>query len=220
VGTGDFMRSLQASIGRFRDRLTSFVTGRETAEAEVRGQIESTVARLILSEADQAALRTVEAWEDTAAGRALLGDDGRVLSRHAPDLPERVEAELREWERDVFDLVRDAGQEKRVVARALSLGINTIGVALMVVAFAHTGGLTGIEVGVAGGTATVSQALLTALFGEQAVRSLASRARQLLLERVGVLLAADEERFSDRVAAAVGESEAAAALRELAGAAS
>ena len=141
---------LQASIGRFRDRLTSFVTGRDTAEAEVRGQIESSVARLILSEADQAALRTVEAWEDTAAGRALLGDEGRPLSRHTSDLPERVEAALREWERDVFDLVRDAGQEKRVVARALSLGINTIGVALMIVAFAHTGGLTGIEVGVAG----------------------------------------------------------------------
>jgi hypothetical protein len=218
VGTGDFMRALQAGIGRFRDRLTSFVTGRATAEAEVRGQIESSVARLILSEADQAALRTVEAWEDTGAGRPLLGGEGRALSRHTPDLPERVEAALREWERDVFDLVRDAGQEKRVVARALSLGINTIGVALMVVAFAHTGGLTGIEVGVAGGTATVSQALLTALFGEQAVRSLASKARTLLLERVKVLLDAEEDRFGGRVATAVGDPGAAVSLRELAGA--
>ena len=218
VGTGDFMRSLQASIGRFRDRLTSFVTGRDTAEAEVRGQIESSVARLILSEADQAALRTVETWEDTAAGRALLGDEGRAMSRHTSDLPERVEAALREWERDVFDLVRDAGQSKRVAARALSLGINTIGVAVMVVAFAHTGGLTGIEVGVAGGTATVSQTLLTALFGEQAVRSLASKARTLLLERVRVLLDADEGRFGDRVVTAVGDSDAAESLRDLAGA--
>ena len=218
VATGDFMRSLQASIGRFRDRLTSFVTGRDTAEAEVRGQIESTVARLILSEADQAALRTVEAWEDTTAGRALLGEEGRALSRHTSDLPERVEAALREWERDVFDLVRDAGQEKRVVARALSLGINTIGVALMVVAFAHTGGLTGIEVGVAGGTATVSQALLTALFGEQAVRSLASKARQLLLERVKVLLDAEQDRFESRAEMALGDPDAGGSLRELAGA--
>ncbi len=218
VGTGDFMRGLQTTIGRFRDRLTSFVTGRDPAVAEVRGQIESSVARLVLSEADQAALRTVEAWEETAAGRALLEGEGRALSRHTSDLAERVEAALREWERDVFDLVRDAGQEKRVVARALSLGINTIGVALMIVAFAHTGGLTGIEVGVAGGTATVSQTLLTALFGEQAVRSLASRARKLLLERVRVLLAAEEDRFAGRVATALGDPGAAGSLRDLAGA--
>ena len=218
VGTGDFMRSLQASIGRFRDRLTSFVTGRDTVEAEVRGQIESSVARLILSEADQAALHTVEAWEDTAAGRALLDDEGRALSRHTSALPEQVEAALREWERDVFDLVRDAGQNKRVAARALTLGINTIGVALMVVAFAHTGGLTGLEVGVAGGTATVSQTLLTALFGEQAVRSLAAQARTLLLERVKGLLAAEEDRFGGRIATAVGDQAAVGSLRDLAGA--
>ena len=104
------------------------------------------------------------------------------------------------------------------MARALSLGINTIGVAVMVVAFAHTGGLTGIEVGVAGGTATVSQTLLTALFGEQAVRSLASKARTLLLERVRVLLDAEEGRFEGRVATAVGDADAAESLRDLAGA--
>lgn len=215
VGTGDFMRGLQARIGRLRDRVSSWVTGRDPTEAEVRGQIESSVARLILAEADQAALRSVEAWEDTRAGRALLGDDARDLSRSSADLQQRVEGELREWERDVLDLVRDAGEEKRLMARALSLGINTVGVALMIVAFAHTGGLTGLEVGVAGGTATVSQTLLTALFGEQAVRSLAAQARGLLMERVQGLMETEAERFRGRIEAARGEVGSAASLRTL-----
>ena len=218
VGSGEFMRSLQSSIGRIRDRLASLITGRDSTEAEVRGEIESSVGRLIVSEAEQAALWATEAWEETSAGRGLLGDEARALSRASGDLHRRVEVELRDWQRDVLDLVRDAGQEKRVTARALSLGINTIGVALMIVAFAHTGGLTGLEVGVAGGTATVSQALLTAIFGEQAVRSLATQARRLLLARVSGLLDQEASRFHRRVAEARGETGFADELRALSGA--
>jgi hypothetical protein len=218
IGSGEFMRSLQAGIGRLRDRLTALITGRDTAEAEVREQIESSVGRLVLAEAEQAALRTVEVWEETRAGRELLGEEARALSLTSDGFQRRVEAELREWQREVLDLVRDAGEEKRMTARILSLGINTIGVALMIVAFAHTGGLTGLEVGVAGGTATVSQALLTALFGEQAVRSLATQARGLLMTRLGTVLGEEASRFHDRVEAARGEAGVSERLRELAGA--
>lgn len=62
------------------------------------------------------------------------------------------------------------------VARTLSVGLNGVGVALMVVVFSATGGITGGEAAVAGGTAAVSQTLLTAVFGEQALRDLVSRA--------------------------------------------
>lgn len=213
VGTGDFMRSLQSGIGRLRDRLTAFVTGRETAEAEVRGEIESSLTTLILAQADEAAVRAVDSWSDISAGRALLGDEGRLLARPSPDLRTLVNAEIREWERDLLELVRGAGQSKRMTARVLSLGINTIGVALMVVAFAHTGGLTGVEIGVAGGTATVSQALLSALFGEQAVRGLAAEARRRLLTRVDGLLAREAARLHQRVAAAHGGEGQADGLR-------
>ena len=40
---------------------------------------------------------------------------------------------------------------KRSRARFYALGINGVGVALMIVVFAHTGGLVGAEIGVAGG---------------------------------------------------------------------
>ena len=48
----------------------------------------------------------------------------------------------------------------------------------MMVVFASTGGLTGAEVGIAGGSAVVGQKLLEAVFGDDAVRRLAANARQ------------------------------------------
>ena len=42
---------------------------------------------------------------------------------------------------------------------------------LMIVVFAHTAGLAGAEVGVAGGASALGQKLLEAVFGDQAVRS-------------------------------------------------
>ena len=71
--------------------------------------------------------------------------------------------------------------------------------------FAQTGGLTGAEVAVAGGTSAVGQKLLKAIFGDQAVRTLAERARGDLLTRVERLLAAEAERFSARLRPAAPE---------------
>ena len=59
----------------------------------------------------------------------------------------------------------------------------------MLAVFTQTGGLTGAEVAVAGGTSAAGQRILEALLGDQAVRSLAARAREMLLERTRRLLA-------------------------------
>lgn len=83
------------------------------------------------------------------------------------------------------------GASKRSTARYLALGVNGIGVALMVVVFSQTGGLTGAEVGVAGGTALLAQRLLEAVFGEDAVRRLAKQAKDLLDGRIHALMASE-----------------------------
>ena len=44
-------------------------------------------------------------------------------------------------------MVRTEGADKRTTARFLAYGVNGLSVALMVVVFAHTAGLTGAEVG-------------------------------------------------------------------------
>ena len=77
--------------------------------------------------------------------------------------------------------------------------MNGVGVVLMLVTFAYTGGVTGAEAGIAGGTALLGQKLLEAIFGDQAVRSLANKARAALLERVQQLFADESSRFQDAV---------------------
>lgn len=199
VGGGQLMRSLQGGISWIRDAFRSVIAGGPKAAAEVQGELTSSMVATILEAADSAADATVERWENTPAGRQLLSDDARTLARPGDLLRSSSESEIEAWQDHVLGLVRQQAEGKRLAARTLSLGINTIGVSLMVVMFAHTGGITGGEVAVAGGTATVSQALLTALFGENAVRDLARQARADLMERVGRLLEEDAARFRARL---------------------
>jgi hypothetical protein len=155
--------------------------------------------QLVVDVADRAALDATLAWRNRTAGRTLMRDAGG-LQRASPELRAAVGPEIRAWQDGVLDMVRERGEGKRTSARILALGLNSVGVALMIVLFSSTGGLTGGEVVIASGTAGLSQALLTALFGEQAVRELAERAREDLLERVGRLLDADAERFRQHLA--------------------
>src|SRR5690606_12222917 len=68
--------------------------------------------------------------------------------------------------------------------------------AVMIAVFATTAFIpTGAEVAVAGGTTVAAQKVLEAIFGDQAVRRFAERARFLLLERVQALLDGDADRF-------------------------
>jgi hypothetical protein len=83
----------------------------------------------------------------------------------------------------------------------------------MVAVFAQTGGLTGGEIAVAGGTTALGQRVLEAVFGDAAVRSLAARAREDLEARADSLLLYEQERFDVRVAGAAPARGAADELR-------
>ena len=72
---------------------------------------------------------------------------------------------MRAWQGVVLDLVREQSASKRATARLASLGVNGAGLTVMLAVFAHTGGLTGAEVVVAGGTSALSQKVLEAIFG-------------------------------------------------------
>jgi hypothetical protein len=107
---------------------------------------------------------------------------------------------VRAWQGFVFDLVREEGAGKRSTARLASLGVNGAGLTVMLAVFVQTGGLTGAEIAIAGGTSALSQKVLEAIFGDQAVRALAARARADLLGRVERLLAGEAERFAGLLA--------------------
>ncbi|MBB2914719.1 energy-coupling factor transporter ATP-binding protein EcfA2 [Streptosporangium becharense] len=200
IGTGDLMRSLETRVGRLRDRLVALFTGRPAPENELRVALESGVEALIRASADGAAERLLESWSSHPAGRALLEGQGVAaagrLGRASADLPARAETAVREWQGYVLDLVRKEGADKRTTARLTSFGVNGAGLLLMLAVFASTGGLTGIEVGIAGGTSVLSQKLLEAVFGDQAVRTLTIKARSDLRARVVILLGQEAARFT------------------------
>ena len=197
VGTGDFFRSLEETVGRVRDRISAFLSGRPQPAEDVTEAIEHGLQALLIDEADRAAERADAAWRADPAGRSLLaGDD---LSRSSADFVSKAAAEVRGWQGGVLELVRTEGQDKRFTARMLSFGINGLALALMIVVFASTAGLTGAEVGIAGGTALVGQKLLEAIFGDQAIRRLADEARADLGRRAEGLLSPERERFTSRV---------------------
>lgn len=198
VGTAELMQAIQSRISLLRDRLGSFLSGRPRATADVQGEITSTLERLLIDHADGAASLTADRWRNLPGGRQVLGDD-RSLERASEQFRTSVAAEVRAWQDDILELVRERGAGKRAVARVLAFGINTVGIALMLVLFSQTAGLSGGEIAIGAGTAGVSQTLLSALFGEQAVRELAAEARRLLLERVEALLQADAGRFRSRL---------------------
>ena len=195
VGTGELLKSLEERIGRLRDRLVSAIKGRPHTAQQVTVAVESGLETLLLEHAESAAERVENSWQASPAGRQLLeragGDVGRASRRF------RAEAEraVRDWQGDVLDMVRAEGADKRSRARYLAYGVNGLSVALMIVVFAHTAGLTGAEVGIAGGSAAVGQKLLEAVFGDQAVRRLAAQARADLRSRVEELMRQEQERF-------------------------
>jgi len=214
VGTGEWMRSLQAQVGRLRDRITAGLTGRPAPGDDLKVALESSVEQLLRSEADRAAERTVTAWRALPAGPALLDGRERELETVSPGFVEASGEEVRGWQGHVLDLVRTEGAGKRSTARFLSFGVNGAGLIVMVAVFAQTGGLTGGEVAVAGGTSAIGQRVLEAIFGDAAVRSLADKARADLRERADRLLTTERLRFDDLVTEAAPAPDAASRVRD------
>jgi hypothetical protein len=197
VGTGEMMRALESKVARLRDRVTAAVQGKPAPGQELAEALESGVEALVRSAADTAAEQAGTAWAADPAGAQLLGDDD--LRRSSPGLAAATERAVREWQDGVLEMVRTQGQSKRTTARYLALGVNGLGLMVMIVVFAHTGGLVAGEIAVAGGASAVSQKILEAMLGDQAVRSLAEQARLDLHRRVTELLDAERRRFTDRL---------------------
>ena len=216
VGTGELLKTLENRVGWLRDKVVAAIKGKPQQAERVTVAVESGLETLILEHAEAAAERAAGSWQSMAAGRRLLDDAGEDLSRASRDLRSRAERSVRDWQHDVLEMVRTEGANKRTSARFLAYGVNGLSVALMVVVFAHTAGLTGAEAGIAGGSAVLGQKLLEAVFGDQAVRSLAERSRLSLEARVGTLLDAERARYLDLLDSLELEDDSAEHLRDAA----
>ena len=213
VGTGEFFRAMEQKISWLRDRITAVIKGEPDGVGDLKVAVSSGLEALLRSEADAAAERADASWQANAAGRQLLGRSGQDLSRAAPDFADRSARAIRDWQGAVLDLVADTGMAKRSRARFMALGVNGVGAALMIVVFAQTGGITGAEVGIAGGTTVIAQRVLEAVFGDQAVRRLATTAKDELDARVAALMSDELLRYHRLLDEAVGDPELAGRLR-------
>ena len=201
VGTGEFMRGLQARVARLRDRFAAAVTGRPGPAREVQDALETGLVTLVRGAAADAAERSASAWRAHPAGAGLV-DAAPGLGRPADDLTDRTYRLVRDWQREVLELVRAEAGNKAFVARAGAYAVNGLGLLVMIAVFAATAFIpTGAEIVVAGGTTIAAQKVLEAIFGDQAVRELAARARQRVLERVDKLLDEEARRFTDVLSA-------------------
>lgn len=199
VGTGEFLRKLESRVGRIRDRVVAAVSGRPTPVEELGSALESGIATVVQAAVEDATGTAYGCWARHQAGASLLTD---ALARPAAGLAEAVERMVRDWQEFVLELVRTEGASKRTGARLASYGVNGAGLVVMLAVFSQTAGLTGAEIAVAGGTTVASQKVLEAIFGEQAVRGLARRAREELLVRVDGLLHQDAARYDEVLGAA------------------
>jgi len=214
VGTGELLKGLETRVGWIRDRVVGWARGKPAPAERVTMAVESGLETLITEHAENAAERATASWQSVEAGKNLVEDSGRDLHRASRDFRTRAERAVRDWQLGVLDLVRREGQDKRSTARFLAFGVNGLSVALMVVVFSSTGGVTGAEVGIAGGSAVLGQKLLEAVFGDQAVRRLADNARKDLRRRVTALMAEERARFTEALDSLRVDASGAERLRE------
>jgi energy-coupling factor transporter ATP-binding protein EcfA2 len=195
VGTGEFFRQVESTVARVRDRIVAAVKGEPAPSVQLDEALHSGVAELIRAEGQGAAITTSRSWRALAGGSALL-QAHPDLTRVSPDFDRSVTSLVHDWQGDVLDLVRHEGRDRRTTAKVTAYGVNAVGTVLMLVTFAYTGGLTGAEVGIAGGTALLGQKLLEAIFGDQAVRTMAAKAKEALLDRTEAAFHGERDRFT------------------------
>ena len=179
--------------------ISAAIKGNPPPDEGLGEALQSGVAALVLSNAETAASETARAWRRLPGGNQILTAHPD-LAKPAPGLRPDVERVVRDWQGEVLELVRTEGQGRRTNARIAAYGLNAIGLFLMLVAFSSTAGLTGAEIGIAGGTAVLAQRVLEAIFGDQAVREMAAKARRSLLDLADHLYSGERERYAAALA--------------------
>lgn len=209
VGADDVTRVFSKGIGAVRGVIASIFRPARAPVAEIREATTDDLLAIARLQAAEAARRTASAWSEERAVSEAVAADAKLWGPSA-GFDDRLRARLDDWIASIGTDIAETGEGKRRLAKGASIGVNAIGVGVMLAAFVHTAGLTGTEVGVAAATAFVNQKLLGALFGEAAMVELIGRARKRLDNALVATFAEERQRF-DSLAPAPEELEALAA---------
>ena len=213
VGADQVARFISSGIGRLRAMILTAFRGTTAAPVTiVEAEMTSTLEALALRHATDAARRTAMAWSDRSQAAALVARNPALWSASEGFGP-AIRDGLGLWMRAIVDDVRSHAGRKRAIAQVAALGVNAVGVAVMLGVFVHTAGLTGTEVGIAAGTALLNQKLLEAIFGERAMGELIAKARVRLVDLLTSSFEDERKRFEALVPAPGRLRELAAELR-------
>ena len=194
VGADDITRIFSRGIGAVRGAIASIFRPTKAPVAEIREATTDDLVAVARLHAAEAARRTASAWSDDRSVADAVAADPTLWAPTA-GFDERLRARLEEWITSIGTDIAETGEGKRRLARGASIGVNAVGVGVMLATFIHTAGLTGTEVGLAAATAFVNQKLLGALFGEAAMVELITRARQRLDDVLVETFAEEQRRF-------------------------
>ena len=202
VGADDVTRFFSKGIGAIRGAIAAILRPTRAPVAELRDATTDDLLALARSHAAEAARRTASAWsERPEVAEALAADPS--LWEPSSGFDERLRDRLDRWIASIAQDISETGDAKRRLARGASIGVNAVGVGVMLATFIHTAGLTGAEVGVAAATAYVNQKLLSALFGEAAMVELIDRTRARLTAALTETFDEERARFDRLVSTPV-----------------
>jgi energy-coupling factor transporter ATP-binding protein EcfA2 len=196
VGAGEFGQTVEARIGRLRGRVVAAVTGRTDVEIDLAATVEAELVSLVVGSSSRAARRVVQAWQAIPAAQTVLGEPTHAeLGRIPADLATRATAAVRTWQHSVVELVRTEVSNGRTRARALSFGVNGLGVVLMVAVLARSTDPADPESSIGDGVSAVARRVLESVFGDETVCELAQQAYANLIDRVSMLMYGERSRF-------------------------
>jgi energy-coupling factor transporter ATP-binding protein EcfA2 len=194
VGADEITRFFAHGIGKVRGAVTAVVRRPRAPVTEVREAATEDLIAIARQHAADAARRSAAALAgESSLEPAVNADPG--LWDVTPTFDDRLRARIETWMSGIAEDIGRTGRPRRILARSASIGVNALGTGVMLATFAHTGGLTGTEMGLAAGTAFLNQKLLTALFGEAATSDLVGRARARLEAALATTFAEERARF-------------------------
>jgi hypothetical protein len=220
---GDLARSFEQKVSRVRDRMMGALRGQPQAAEQVGLALERGLQMVLVERAETAAARAAGQWRTTDAGASLIDGGSGALARASRDLRIRADRVVREWQREVLEMVRMEGADKRVTARFLAYGVTGLGVTLMVVVFAGGAAWNARaphdESGEAAEAAAIGERILESVFGPETMRRMADNARHELEIRCRQLFEAEKSRYLTVLDGVSARPDSAVRLRDVARAA-
>jgi hypothetical protein len=198
VSSGELGGSGEDAATRPSPRLTSAFREGPPSTSELWDALAMGLTGLLTAQSRGASASVLRRWRQLPGGTDVLVARPEVAHPASESVAE-IEGLVRDWQRDVLELVGAKGRGRRTSARLFSFGVNPAGVILMLLVVSPTGRAAGDEM-VPGGSWVLGRRILEVIFGHQVVVDLVATARHVLLAGAADLYDGQQVPMHDAVA--------------------